>query len=124
MFKPNLRSMLRNSLHPFGVLSESIDELIDNKIIWGMIPKRLQNLLWQIDLRSGNLHHMSELDNWGGHEPFNKICCKLGRHDYFCHSLLKPRGGGDIGVVLKCMRCGYTNHTNIVNKQITVVSEE
>jgi len=94
MFKLNLRSVLRSSLHLFGVLSESIDELIDNKIVWGMIPKRLQNLIWQIDLRAGNLHHMSELDNWGSHEPFNKICCKLGRHDYFCHSLLKPRGGG------------------------------
>lgn len=123
MSESKLRTLLRNSLYPFGVLSEGIDEIIHNDIAKRLLPKRIKDILWWIDLRAGNLHHMSELDNWGSHEPFNKICCKLGRHDYFCHSLSKSRSG-EIGVILKCMRCDYTNHTNIVNKTITIVRPE
>lgn len=114
-----LRSIIHRTLYPFGVLSESIDELIDNKVVWDKLPKKVQKLLWRIDLRSGNLHHMSELDNWGSHEPFNTICCKLGRHDYYSVTLYSNDNlPGYVGIKQECFRCGATKLSNIIKPGI------
>lgn len=113
------RSILRGALHPFGVLSEAIDEIIYNDIAKELLPKRIKDILWWVDLRAGNLHHMSELDNWGSHEPFNTICCKLGRHDYYSVTLYSNDNlPGYVGIKQECFRCGAGKLSNIIKPGI------
>ena len=61
MSESKIRTLLRNSLYPFGVLSEGIDEIIHNDIAKRLLPKRIKDILWWIDLRAGNLHRRHTL---------------------------------------------------------------